>query len=244
MDAALGHHGAAKCALDTALHDLVGKRFGVPVHAILELAAEIPPTDFTIGIDEPAIVGQRAARAAHFPALKIKLGGPSDLETLAAVRAVFAGPIRSTRTPAGRSMREAPPPEPSVRRRAHEQPSGPSARRPAALRRSRRCPSSPTSAVTIRDLDRLVGRAGNVKLAKWGPGPAARMLARAKELASGRSGDGGDERDRRPAAVACSPTGSISMGIRSAADPFEGLDLDGECRWRLTGAPPGGLTPA
>ena len=31
MDGAIGHNGAAKCALDIALHDLVGKRLGLPV---------------------------------------------------------------------------------------------------------------------------------------------------------------------------------------------------------------------
>ena len=55
---------------------------------------EIPPTDFTLGIDEPAVVAERAARAARFPALKIKVGGRSDLATLEAVRGVYDGPIR------------------------------------------------------------------------------------------------------------------------------------------------------
>ena len=54
----------------------------------------MPPTDFTIGIDDPSVVAQRAQRAADFPALKIKVGGPSDLATLQAVREVYAGPIR------------------------------------------------------------------------------------------------------------------------------------------------------
>ena len=94
MDAAIRHHGAAKCALDIALHDLVGKRFGLPVHELLGLSAVIPPTDFTIGLDEPAVVAERASRASRFPALKIKLGGPVDLETLDAVRGVYDGPIR------------------------------------------------------------------------------------------------------------------------------------------------------
>ena len=85
-------NGAAKCAVDIALHDLAGKVLGVPVHALVGLSAEIPPTDFTIGIDEPTIVAERAKRAADFPALKIKCGGPADLETLRAVREVFAGP--------------------------------------------------------------------------------------------------------------------------------------------------------
>ncbi len=50
---------------------------GVPVHELRGLSADIPPTDFTIGIDEPAVVAERAARAAAFPALKIKVGGPA-----------------------------------------------------------------------------------------------------------------------------------------------------------------------
>ena len=91
---AIRGHGAAKCALDIALHDLVGKVLGLPVHELLGLSGDIPPTDFTIGIDEPAVVAERARRAADFPALKIKVGGPSDLATLRAVREVFAGPIR------------------------------------------------------------------------------------------------------------------------------------------------------
>ena len=94
MEAAIRGHGAARCAVDIALHDLVGKVTGRPVHEIRGLSAVIPPTDFTIGIDEPDVVAQRAARAADFPALKIKCGGPEDLATLEAVRAVFDGPIR------------------------------------------------------------------------------------------------------------------------------------------------------
>ena len=94
VDPTIRGHGAAKCALDIALHDLVGKVVGRPVHALLGVSAEIPPTDFTIGIDAPGIVAERAARAADFPALKVKCGGPADLETLRAVREVFSGPIR------------------------------------------------------------------------------------------------------------------------------------------------------
>ena len=56
MDACIRGHGAAKCAIDIALHDLVGKVLGSPVHVLRGLSADIPPTDFTIGIDEPAIV--------------------------------------------------------------------------------------------------------------------------------------------------------------------------------------------
>ncbi len=94
MDRAIRGHGAAKCALDIGLHDLAGKVAEVPVHELLGLRAELPPTDFTIGIDEPDVVAERARRASAFPALKIKVGGREDLATLQAVRAVYGGPIR------------------------------------------------------------------------------------------------------------------------------------------------------
>src|SRR4051794_31106348 len=94
MDLAIAHHGAAKCALDIALHDLVGKLLGRPIAALLGLPDPIPPTDFTLGLDEPAVVAERARRAARFPALKIKVGGPADIATLEAVRDVYGGPIR------------------------------------------------------------------------------------------------------------------------------------------------------
>ena len=58
------------------------------------LSADLPPTDFTLGIDAPDVVAERARRASDFPALKIKCGGPSDIATLRAVRGVFDGPIR------------------------------------------------------------------------------------------------------------------------------------------------------
>ena len=40
--------------IDIALHDLVGKAAGPPVHGLLGLSAEIPPTDFTIGSTSPS----------------------------------------------------------------------------------------------------------------------------------------------------------------------------------------------
>ena len=106
MAAAIGHNGAAKCAIDIALHDLVGKRLGLPVATLLGVDGEIPPTDFTLGIDEPAVVAERARRAADFPALKVKVGGPTDVATVRAVRVrVRRARSASTPTPAGRPTR-------------------------------------------------------------------------------------------------------------------------------------------
>ena len=62
MAAAIAHHGAAKCAIDIALHDLVGKRLGLPVRELLGIDGPIPPTDFTLGHRRAG--GRRRAGAA------------------------------------------------------------------------------------------------------------------------------------------------------------------------------------
>jgi L-alanine-DL-glutamate epimerase-like enolase superfamily enzyme len=189
MDASIAHHGAAKCAIDIALHDLVGKRLGVPIRTLLDVPGEIVPTDFTLGIDTPPVVADRARRAADFPALKIKLGGPADIETLEAVRAVYAGPIRVDAN-TGWTPEDAVALVPELVRLGVELIEQPfPARRLDQLRwlqeRSPLPIVADESAVTIEDLDGLVGVVAgvNVKLAKCGgPGPAKRMLERARAL--------------------------------------------------------------
>ena len=52
--------GAAKCAIDIALHDLVGKLMGQPWYKIWGLDPEkAPSTTFTIGIDTPEVVKEK-----------------------------------------------------------------------------------------------------------------------------------------------------------------------------------------
>ena len=248
LDVSISHNGAAKCALDVALHDLVGKRFGLPVHALLGLTADIPPTDFTIGLDEPAAVAQRAARAARFPALKIKLGGPADLGTLAAVRAVYDGPIRvdaNTGWTLEQGKRLLPDlvrfgveliEQPFVARRLDDL---------AALQAISPLPIvADESAVTIDDLDRLVGVVAgvNVKLAKCGGvGPAGRMLARARELGF-RTFLGCMEETSVGIAASAAVASladwvDLDGNLLLAADPFEGLELSEDCHWRLSDRP-------
>ena len=129
-------------------------------------------------------------RAAHFPALKIKVGGPSDLDDARARSgASSAGRSGSTRTPAGRSTRPGGLMPELVRLGVEliEQPFP--AHRLDQLRwlqeRSELPLVADESAVTIDDLEGLVGVVAgvNVKLAKCGGiGPARRMLERAREL--------------------------------------------------------------
>lgn len=84
----------ARCALDAALHDWVGKRLGVPVWRLLGLRPASPPTSYTIGIDTVEGTRDRARRARGFSFLKVKVGGADDLARLQAVRDEARVPVR------------------------------------------------------------------------------------------------------------------------------------------------------
>jgi L-alanine-DL-glutamate epimerase-like enolase superfamily enzyme len=78
----------ARCALDLALHDRIGRARGLPLHALLGLPVPpVMPTSFTIAIAEPPEMARLAAQAASYPILKVKLGSDDDDARLAAVRA-------------------------------------------------------------------------------------------------------------------------------------------------------------
>ena len=85
---------AGKAALHGALHDWIGRRLGVPVWRLLGLSPDAPPTSYTIGIDALDGTRDRARRAAHFHALKIKVGGAEDLARVEAVREESDAPLR------------------------------------------------------------------------------------------------------------------------------------------------------
>jgi L-alanine-DL-glutamate epimerase-like enolase superfamily enzyme len=253
FDDAIRGNGAAKCALDIALHDLAGKALGLPIHRLLGFSAEIPPTDFTLGLDEAAVVAERARRSAHFPALKIKMGGPHDLATLEAVRAVYDGPIRVDAN-LGWTPESATTILPELVRLGVELIEQPfPARRYAWLRDLQGISPLPIvadeSAVTIEDLDALVGVVDgvNVKLAKCGGvGPAARMLTRAREL--GFRTFLGCMEETSVGIAASAAVASLAEWLDLdgclllADDPFTGLELGADCRWRLTDAPGHGVT--
>ncbi len=254
MDVAIRHHGAAKCAVDIALHDLAGKRFGLPVHRLVGLSPELPPTDFTLGLDEPAVVAARAERARRFPALKIKVGGPADLETLQAVRAVYDGPLRVDANTAWEPETGARLVPELVRLGVEliEQPF--KAHRLDQTRWLQERSSLPIvvdeSSVTIDDLDGLVGVCAgvNVKLAKCGGiGPARRMLERARDLGFRRFLGCMEETSVGIAgsAVVASLADWVDLDgcLLLASDPFEGLALGDDCRWILSDAPGLGVRP-
>ncbi len=86
---------AAKCALDVALMDWLGKQLGVPLYRYFGLdPQDAPLTTFSIGIDTPEIIRQKVREAEPFPVLKIKVGLANDEAIIEAVRSVTQKPLR------------------------------------------------------------------------------------------------------------------------------------------------------
>ena len=87
IDSVLELNYAAKAAIDAALYDIQGKITGVPVYSLLGLdPGDAPLSTFTIGIDAPEVVREKVREALDCPLLKIKVGGPQDIEILKVVR--------------------------------------------------------------------------------------------------------------------------------------------------------------
>ena len=79
--------GAARNAIDCALWDLEAKASGRPAHLTACRAVPRPiTTAFTLSLGEPETMAAEARANATRPLLKIKLGGPGDIERIHAVR--------------------------------------------------------------------------------------------------------------------------------------------------------------
>jgi L-Ala-D/L-Glu epimerase len=79
--------GAARNALDCALIDLEAKQAGLRAWNLLDsLVPGERTTAYTISLGSPEAMAAAAAKAAHRPLLKIKLGGEGDGARIAAVR--------------------------------------------------------------------------------------------------------------------------------------------------------------
>jgi L-alanine-DL-glutamate epimerase-like enolase superfamily enzyme len=245
---ALGHHGAAKAGLDAALHDLVGRALGLPVWALIGSSDRLPPTDYSLGLDAPEVVAERASRVVHFPALKVKVGGSADIATLEAVRAVYGGPLRVDAN-TGWQPEQAVSLIPELARLGVELVEQPfPARWLAELRWLRERSSLPIladeSAVVVDDLVLLDGVVDGVvvKLAKCGGiGPAQHLIGRARQLGLKVMLGCMVETSLGVAAAAMVAAGvdwlDLDGSLLLAEDPFEGLELDASCRWRLTTEP-------
>jgi L-alanine-DL-glutamate epimerase-like enolase superfamily enzyme len=78
----------ARCALDLALHDRLGRLHSLPLYRLLGLPRPEPkPSSFTISIDTPEAMAEMASQVKHYPIIKVKLGGDGhDVARLAAIR--------------------------------------------------------------------------------------------------------------------------------------------------------------
>ncbi len=95
LETVLRGNNAARAGLSTALHDLAGKRLGVPVHRLWGLdPAKCPISTFTIGIDTSERLRMKVREAEQYPVLKIKLGTTDDLAILRAVRDATSKELR------------------------------------------------------------------------------------------------------------------------------------------------------
>lgn len=95
LDAVLQGNGAARAALEMALHDWVGKKLGLPVWKLLGLdPLATPRSCMTLGMAEPEEMERKLDEIREFPIIKVKLGGPGDVENLRRIRAGYRGKLQ------------------------------------------------------------------------------------------------------------------------------------------------------
>ena len=94
-----GGEPSARCALDLAMHDLVGKLRGAPARALYDLPGARLETCLTVSLDAPEAMAEQARgyRAEGYRVLKLKLGDAAgDVARVEAVkRAVPDARIRA-----------------------------------------------------------------------------------------------------------------------------------------------------
>src|SRR6185436_11568161 len=87
LNRVLRGNASAKSAVSAALHDLIGKKLGLPVWRMWGLdGTTTPQSSFTIAIAENEVLERRVAEARDYPILKIKLGTDRDTEIVRIIR--------------------------------------------------------------------------------------------------------------------------------------------------------------
>ncbi|MEY4070071.1 MAG: hypothetical protein RL721_685 [Candidatus Eisenbacteria bacterium] len=86
---------AARAGIETALHDWIGKRLGQPVWRLFGLdPSRTPLSCVTLGMADPAEMERKLETVRDFPMIKVKLGGPGDVENLRRIRANYKGKLQ------------------------------------------------------------------------------------------------------------------------------------------------------
>lgn len=85
---------AVLSAVDMALHDLLGKAAGLPLHRLWGLEGRpLPPTAISLGQLPDCELIESARRLAGWPIIKLKMTKTSDPRIAAEIRKVYAGRI-------------------------------------------------------------------------------------------------------------------------------------------------------
>ena len=86
----LAFNSSVRSAFDMALYDVAGKVAGLPLYALLGGGKRQLETDVTIGIDEPAVMADKAAelKRSGVSAIKVKLGttAEEDVKRIRSIR--------------------------------------------------------------------------------------------------------------------------------------------------------------
>jgi L-alanine-DL-glutamate epimerase-like enolase superfamily enzyme len=91
-EAAVPRQPTVIAALDMALHDLLGKVEGMPVHRLWGLlGSPTEPTAISIGLMAERDRIARAQQLAAWPILKLKMTAAADIGIVAQIREVYAG---------------------------------------------------------------------------------------------------------------------------------------------------------
>ncbi len=78
---------AARASLEIAAHDMMGKRFGVPLCRHFELdPSDAPITSISIGLDTPEVMLEKALEVRGYPMLKVKLDAATDLSVVERIK--------------------------------------------------------------------------------------------------------------------------------------------------------------
>lgn len=99
MDGVIVGNGAAKCAVDLAMYDLMGKSMGQPVYKLLGGFSNMVQNDITIGIGAPEAMAAEAKRLVTeegYHILKIKAGidYKEDIRAMRLIREAVGPDIR------------------------------------------------------------------------------------------------------------------------------------------------------